>query len=120
MAKRGKGGGDAPVIIKRGGGEEEHGHHGGAWKIAYADFVTAMVKGDSNDHFALKVGDAQRGRLATLFDGPRPDRYSPMKKQARSETREGRKKQAVGWRRRPIHFNSLDRWFSGAHLLLAC
>lgn len=33
----------APVIIKRktvkGGG----GHHGGAWKVAYADFVTAMM-----------------------------------------------------------------------------
>jgi chemotaxis protein MotB len=31
-----------PIIIKRvkkGG----HGHHGGAWKIAYADFVTAMM-----------------------------------------------------------------------------
>lgn len=33
----------APVIIKRKkvvGGE---GHHGGAWKVAYADFVTAMM-----------------------------------------------------------------------------
>jgi len=33
----------APIIvvkkIKKGG----HGHHGGAWKIAYADFVTAMM-----------------------------------------------------------------------------
>jgi chemotaxis protein MotB len=31
-----------PIIIKkvRKGG---HGHHGGAWKIAYADFVTAMM-----------------------------------------------------------------------------
>lgn len=31
-----------PIVIKRikkGG----HGHHGGAWKIAYADFVTAMM-----------------------------------------------------------------------------
>jgi chemotaxis protein MotB len=31
-----------PIIVKRvkkGG----HGHHGGAWKIAYADFVTAMM-----------------------------------------------------------------------------
>ena len=27
-------------VIKKGGG---HGHHGGAWKIAYADFVTAMM-----------------------------------------------------------------------------
>lgn len=33
----------APIIIKRkksGGGD---GHHGGAWKVAYADFVTAMM-----------------------------------------------------------------------------
>ena len=28
------------VRKKRGGG---HGHHGGAWKVAYADFVTAMM-----------------------------------------------------------------------------
>ncbi|MCC6914278.1 MAG: flagellar motor protein MotB [Rhodospirillaceae bacterium] len=39
----GAGGKDgAPIIIKRikkGG----HGHHGGAWKVAYADFVTAMM-----------------------------------------------------------------------------
>lgn len=35
--------GVAPIIIKRKkvvGGE---GHHGGAWKVAYADFVTAMM-----------------------------------------------------------------------------
>ena len=34
--------GKQPIIIKKinkGG----HGHHGGAWKIAYADFVTAMM-----------------------------------------------------------------------------
>jgi chemotaxis protein MotB len=33
----------APIVIKKvkkGGG---HGHHGGAWKVAYADFVTAMM-----------------------------------------------------------------------------
>lgn len=30
------------IIIKR-GGEGEHGHHGGAWKIAFADFMTAMM-----------------------------------------------------------------------------
>jgi chemotaxis protein MotB len=41
----GKGGKDdakRPIIIKKikkGG----HGHHGGAWKVAYADFVTAMM-----------------------------------------------------------------------------
>ncbi len=39
MAEDGK---KAPIIkkvIKKGG----HGHHGGAWKIAYADFMTAMM-----------------------------------------------------------------------------
>jgi chemotaxis protein MotB len=37
-----KSSGKRPVIIKR---EEvvEGGHHGGAWKVAYADFVTAMM-----------------------------------------------------------------------------
>jgi chemotaxis protein MotB len=30
------------IIIKR-GGEGEHAHHGGAWKIAFADFMTAMM-----------------------------------------------------------------------------
>lgn len=30
-----------PIIIKR--KKAAHGHHGGAWKIAYADFVTAMM-----------------------------------------------------------------------------
>ena len=33
----------APVIIKRKTVVAGDGHHGGAWKIAYADFVTAMM-----------------------------------------------------------------------------
>ena len=31
------------LILKRKGGHGDHGHHGGAWKVAYADFVTAMM-----------------------------------------------------------------------------
>lgn len=31
------------VIIRRGSGEDQAGGKGGAWKIAYADFVTAMM-----------------------------------------------------------------------------
>ena len=30
-----------PIIIKRKKGG--HAHHGGAWKVVYADFVTAMM-----------------------------------------------------------------------------
>lgn len=32
----------APIIIKK-KKSHGHGHHGGAWKVAYADFVTAMM-----------------------------------------------------------------------------
>ena len=65
-----------PIIVKRikkGGG----GHHGGAWKIAYADFVTAMMaffllmwllgstaKGDLNgisDYFRTPLKVAMQG-----------------------------------------------------------
>ncbi|MEM5471547.1 MotB family protein [Hoeflea sp. AS60] len=31
------------IIVKRRGGNEEEGGHGGVWKIAYADFMTAMM-----------------------------------------------------------------------------
>src|SRR5678810_726210 len=34
---------DGPVIIKRIKKGGHGGHHGGAWKVAYADFVTAMM-----------------------------------------------------------------------------
>src|SRR5580704_4217432 len=35
--------GDNAVIIKRIKKGGHGGHHGGAWKVAYADFVTAMM-----------------------------------------------------------------------------
>lgn len=40
--------GDAPVphevvIVRRRGGDGDDGHHGGAWKIAFADLMTAMM-----------------------------------------------------------------------------
>jgi chemotaxis protein MotB len=34
---------EEPIIIKKKKGHCGHGHHGGAWKVAYADFVTAMM-----------------------------------------------------------------------------
>ena len=46
-----------------------------------ANYVTAMLKGQSGNRFALKGGDAQSGSLATKYDGARPAGYSPMKKE---------------------------------------
>jgi chemotaxis protein MotB len=35
--------GGRPILIIKKKGHGDHGHHGGAWKVAYADFVTAMM-----------------------------------------------------------------------------
>jgi chemotaxis protein MotB len=42
---KGPGGGDnaRPIIIVKRTEEGAAGHHGGAWKVAYADFITAMM-----------------------------------------------------------------------------
>jgi chemotaxis protein MotB len=42
MASKGKDDGKRPIIIKK-VKKVAGGHHGGAWKVAYADFVTAMM-----------------------------------------------------------------------------
>ena len=34
---------DRPILIKKVKKVTAGGHHGGAWKVAYADFVTAMM-----------------------------------------------------------------------------
>src|SRR5271169_4219997 len=44
-------------------------------------FVTAMAKGEPH-HWTSMGGDAQRGTLSVMFDGPRVDiSYDPMRKQ---------------------------------------
>ncbi len=58
-----------PIVIKKivAGG---HGHHGGAWKVAYADFVTAMMA-----FFLLLwllgiTDEAQRDGISDYFKNP--------------------------------------------------
>jgi len=41
-------------------------------KSIIADYVTAMVKGPAANHFTLKAGNAQSGKLTTMWDGARP------------------------------------------------
>jgi hypothetical protein len=51
-------------------------------KSVVANFVTAMLKGPSGNHFALKGGDAQAGKLVSMWDGVRPSPgYSPKQLQ---------------------------------------
>jgi chemotaxis protein MotB len=65
------------IIIKKAKGHHGSGHHGGAWKVAYADFVTAMmalfivlwVLGASDKKF--KSGLAHYFREPGVFSGSR-------------------------------------------------
>lgn len=78
----GRGNGDGPWVM----GDLENGLWAGNASVnpdydpVVADYVVAMVKGGSGS-FAIKAGDAQSGALKKMYDGPRPDRYNPMKKQ---------------------------------------
>lgn len=60
--------GGAPIIIKRIYGGEEAGHHGGAWKVAYADFVTAMMAFFLLMWLINATTEKQRQGLAAYFD----------------------------------------------------
>ena len=64
MAKPGNG---AVIIkkIKKGG---HGGHHGGAWKVAYADFVTAMMAFFLLLWLLNVTTDEQKKGIADYFD----------------------------------------------------
>jgi chemotaxis protein MotB len=58
-----------PIIVKRikkGG----HGHHGGAWKIAYADFVTAMMAFFLLMWLLGSTSEGDKKGIADFFNSP--------------------------------------------------
>lgn len=57
----------APIIIKRKKIVASNGHHGGAWKVAYADFVTAMMAFFLMMWLLGATTDTQRKGLADYF-----------------------------------------------------
>ena len=58
----------SPIIIKRVQGGAEAAHHGGAWKVAYADFVTAMMAFFLLMWLLNATTEKQRQGLAEYFD----------------------------------------------------
>ena len=74
------------VVVRRKKGEDHDAHHGGAWKIAYADFVTAMMAffllmwllGSVSKYDKQGIEDYFNAPLSTLLSGgqdaqaPRP------------------------------------------------
>ena len=58
----------APIIIKRKKIIKKGGHHGGAWKVAYADFVTAMMAFFLMMWLLGATTESQRRGLADYFN----------------------------------------------------
>jgi len=59
-----------PIIIKK-VKKHGHGHHGGAWKVAYADFVTAMMA-FFMVLWILGMSPDQQKEIAEYFNNPMP------------------------------------------------
>jgi chemotaxis protein MotB len=63
-----------PIIIRRKKVYKADGHHGGAWKVAYADFVTAMMAFFLLMWLLNATTEEQRKGLADYFNPTVPMR----------------------------------------------
>ena len=70
-----------PVIIKKKKSHDHGGHHGGSWKVAYADFVTAMMA-FFMVMWIMGLSDDTRSIVAGYFNDP----MGFMKNEPRSKT----------------------------------
>jgi chemotaxis protein MotB len=68
-AKQAEGAAPRPIIIKKikkGG----HGHHGGSWKVAFADFATAMMAFFLLMWLMEATTEEQKGAISEYFNNP--------------------------------------------------
>jgi len=74
MAKKGSGtpGEVQPIIIIKKIKKVAGGHHGGAWKVAYADFVTAMMAFFLLLWLLNVTTDEQKNAISNFFDPTHP------------------------------------------------
>ena len=63
-------GNERPIIIVKKKKKGGHGHHGGAWKVAYADFVTAMMAFFMVMWLVAAVTKEQRAAIFDYFKNP--------------------------------------------------
>ena len=123
------------IIVKHSGGDHEEGHHGGVWKIAFADFMTAMMcfflvmwlinaaneqtKAAVASYFnPIKLIDRNSSRkgLEELGDGPNAVGYEVKKPQA--ETKAGVEGRAKGGPQNERHSRDAadKKLFSDEHM----
>jgi chemotaxis protein MotB len=65
------------IVVKR--RKKEAAHHGGAWKVAYADFVTAMMAFFMVMWLVTAVSKEQRAALFEYFKNPSMERGNSVK-----------------------------------------
>jgi chemotaxis protein MotB len=61
---------ERPLIVVKRARRAEGGHHGGAWKVAYADFVTAMMAFFLVMWIVTAVNKAERAAIFNYFKNP--------------------------------------------------
>jgi chemotaxis protein MotB len=61
---------DRPILIVKRPKKAGHAHHGGAWKVAYADFVTAMMAFFMVMWLIAAVSKEQRAAIFDYFKNP--------------------------------------------------
>ena len=69
---------EQPIIIRKIIEDEDHGHHGGAWKIAYADLMTAMMAFFLMMWLLAAADEAQLEALADYFTPTIAKRDAPI------------------------------------------
>jgi chemotaxis protein MotB len=73
------------VIIRRSGGEEAP-HKGGAWKIAYADFVTAMMAFFLVMWLINSANEVTKARVASYFNPIKMTDAAPLRRGLKEKT----------------------------------
>jgi chemotaxis protein MotB len=89
------------VIVRRRGGDGDDGHHGGAWKIAFADLMTAMMA-FFLVMWLLNVSDKEKiQQIATYFN--------PLKLNSKRPTTKGVENEMEVEKSAPITIGPADR-----------
>jgi chemotaxis protein MotB len=84
------------VIVRRRGGDGDDGHHGGAWKIAFADLMTAMMT-FFLVMWLLNVSDKEKiQQIATYFNPLKLNSKRPTIKGVQEEQETPKAAPAVG------------------------
>jgi chemotaxis protein MotB len=90
------------VIIRRSGGGDDEGHHGGMWKIAFADFMTAMMAFFLVMWLINATDETKLQQIATYFNPIKlPDQQKSERALQTADSHGGENQQATNERNAP-------------------